>query len=489
MKLFNVSLICLFFSIVCLAQTNNSLQFKARIGFNDDTERIEAKSYSTDGTQLTLIGLKTIQTWDVSTAKLIESHAHEIVQLDKFWGTFYEFSPDGSKVVTLDSIGSDGDKKEDRVNAYAYDVRTGKRIAVLERPNYSVRFAFWSADSETLVTFSGLRNQKQTEISFWNGADLSFRTSINVEGYTWHYLSNDGARLYVGNGGQNRVFGLAAGAKFSSLIRVYNTQTGAVERDLTANGADFGVENVRTFVSADERLIAAAGHKRVIVWDISGKSGEPLYELAPREPKGGIELEGFSNDGKYLFARQKKQDEYYDAASGKIVKDVPPVVKLRRETKYIIPNRTNFAPFAPDYRVGDSVLQTPDGRYAVSIPCERATVLDLQTDQTLYTVKSQCRSEGTVEYHPLTHFDVDYFYSNDVFRLSSTGKLLLKLNSNRLIARDLKTGTILQTIERKTDASLNEVPKGNVEWDIRDNNLLTAAKDKRNILIWQINEN
>jgi WD40 repeat protein len=231
METLKIILFCLFLVGFSFAQTSSDfLKFKARVGFDDKKERITAKHFSEDGTKLTLIGLKTIQVWDVPNAKLLKSYAHEIVELDKFFGTFYQLSPDGSKIITLDSFGRDGDKKTDRVNAYVFDVLTGKRLAVLERPDHSVRFAFWSANGKTLVTFSGLLNQKQTEISLWDGANLAHRKSFTVDGFTWHYLSPDGARLYVGNGGQIKVLGLPAGPSDGDAIRVYNTRTGAVEK-------------------------------------------------------------------------------------------------------------------------------------------------------------------------------------------------------------------------------------------------------------------
>ncbi len=490
MKILKTLTICLCFVGFAFTQTNNDfLRFKARIGFDDAKERIAAKRFSDDGTKLTLIGLRSIQTWDIPTAKLIESHPHEIVELDKFYGTAYEISPDGSKVITLDSIGRDGDKKEDRVNAYAYDIKTGKRIAVLERPETSVRFAFWSANGETVVTFSGLFNQKKTEISFWNGADLSFRKSITIDGYTWHYLTPDGERLFVGNGGTNKVLGLSAGADEGDVIRVYDTRTAVVEKTFDDGGEGFAVYAPDIFVSPDGRYIAAVKNKNVVVWDTAGKS-QPIYELTARNPKNSVRLEGFTDDGKYLLTRQHRINEYYDTASGQLVSDVPKLVALRRENKYTVQKTFNLIDFLTynRYRKGNSVLQTPDGRYAVTIPCKQATVLDLATSQTLYTIKSQCHGDGND--NPLFG-EVEpsnYYYSYDVFRLSPNGKLLINFRYDQFVVRDLKTGTVLQRILRKEDAELSNVPKWNLEWDIKGRFALTTAEDKKSILIWEINE-
>lgn len=491
MKILKTLAICLCLVGCAFSQTNGDfLKFKAQIGFDESKERIAAKRFSDDGTKLTLIGLKSVQTWDIPTAKLIESHPHEIIELDKFWGMDYEISPDGNKVITLDNIGRDGDKKEDRVNAYAYDVNTGKRIAVLERPDFSVRFAFWSANNETVVTFSGLINQKKTEISFWNGADLSFRKSIVVDGYTWHYLTPDGERLFVGNGGTNKVLGLSAGADKGDVIRVYNTRTAAVEKTFDAGGEDFAVYAPDTFVSPDGRYIAAVKNKNVVVWDTAGKS-QPIYELTARDPKDSVRLEGFTDDGKYLLTGQHRINEYYDPASGKIVSDVPKLVTLRRENISTVLKPFNFieALTYNRFRMENPVLQTPDGRYAVTIPCKQATVLDLATNQTLYTIKSRCHGDGND--NPLFG-DVEpsrHYYSYDIFRLSPNGKLLINFRYDQFVVRDLKTGTVLQRILRKEDAELSNVPKQNLEWDIKGRFALTTAEDGKSVLIWEINEN
>ena len=491
MKILRVLFILLFLSNVAAAQTGGDiLQFKARIGFDETKDRIAAKQFSDDGTKLTLIGSKSIQVWDIPTAKLLKSYPHEIVELDKLFGTAYEISPDGSKVITLDSIGSDGDKKEDRVNAYAYDIKTGNRIAVLERPDYSIRFAFWSADGETLVTFSGLYRQKRTEIAFWNGADLAFRKSIVTDGYTWHYLARDGERLFVGNGGTNKVLGLPGGTDEGEVIRVYNTRTGAIEKELNAGGAEFGVDNFYTHVSSDERFIATTKDKNIIVWETNGKS-QPIYELAAREPKNKLRLEGFSGDGRYLSVRQDKINEYYDAATGQLANDVPKLVKLRRENEYIVEKPYRFIDAITNnrYRREDSVLLTPDGRYTVTLPCKEATVIDLIADRTLYTVKSECHGDGNDNpvFGEIT--EDNYLYSHDVFRLSPNGKLLINFRYDQFVVRDLKTGTILQRILRKKDKNMQEFPKWNTQWDIKGRYALTVTEDKKSILMWEINEN
>lgn len=494
MKLLKILFILLFLANVAAAQTGGDiLQFKARIGFDETKERIAAKQFSDDGTKLTLIGLKSIQVWDIPTAKLLKSYPHEIVELDKFYGTTYEINPDGSKVITLDSIGRDSDKKEDRVNAYAFDIQTGKRIAVLERPDYSVRFASWSADGETLVTFSGLYRQKQTEISFWNGADLAFRQSIVVDGFSWHRLSPDGERLYVGNGGRLKLFGFPVnGAGEGEIIRAFNTRTGAVEKTFNDLGEGFEVEDTYTFVSPDGRFIAAAKNKNTIVWDANGKS-QPLYELTAPNGKNRMSPRGFSDDGKYLFIRQDGVDEYYDAATGQLVSDVPKLVKLRRENEYVVEkfDNGNLIDFINHtrFRRADSVLLTPDGRYAVTIPCAEATVLDLTANRNLYTVESSCHgsSDGNQVYGKAVRDT--YLYSYDVFRLSPNGNLLINFRYDQFVVRDLKTGTILQRILRKQDENMQDPPRGNIQWDFKGKYALTVSGDDKSMLIWEINEN
>lgn len=467
MKAVKITLIVLFLSIAAFAQTNDSnfLQFKARIGFDDEKERIAAQRYSDDGTKMTLIGLKSVQIWDIPTAKLVESHPHEIVEPDKFFGTTYEFSPDGSRVIVLDSVSRT--LKKSLVVATAYDVQTGKRVAVLQRPETPVRYAFWSLNGETVVTFSGLYNEKRTEISFWNGADFAFRQSIFVDGYTWHYLSKDGTRLFVGNGGQIKLLGISAGASEGSVIRAYDTRTGEVEKEFTAGGAEFSVENLYTHINFDERFLATKKDKNIIVWEIAGKS-QPKYELAPRNPKGRFSFQGFSRDGRYLIAEQSNTNEFYDAATGELAADVSKYFELER----------------------DDVKFSPDGKYALLAPCEKATVLEAATNRPLYTVKSKCVANYAKSPTQEDPYPTIYnYFSYDNFKISPRGKYLLNFHYKKLEVRDFLTGALLQTVLRKTDKNFQMVNKLITKWEIVGGYALVNGEDNKSILIWEINEN
>lgn len=506
MRLMKVLSLILASGIFAFAQAGRDfVQFKARLGFDDENEMIKARHYSADGTKLTLVGLKATQVWDIPTAKFISSQPHEIVELDRITGTYYEISPDGNKVITLNSIGSDGTKKEDRVNAYAYDLRTGKRIAVLERPDYSVRFAEWSADSRTLVTFSGRYLQKQTEISFWNGADLSFRNSVVVNDFTWHYLSPNDGRLYVGNGGQTKVLGLNYKEGNGDKIYVFNAQNAKLERELNAGGAEFDVDETITKVSPDGRYIATSKHKNIVVWDTASASEQPIYELATRDAKNQIVFEHFSGDGKYLFARQQRKDEFYETATGKLIADVPANIRfeskydyfvgkpyeIRRLTGSLYPNRDyrrensvlrltgNFY-LSRDYRRENSVLLTPDRKYAVTMPCYGTAVWELATERKLYSFGGDCQRNDETD---------NDAYSFDYFRLSPSGNLLLKFSDDLLSVRDLKTGTVLQKTRRSDDKNLQDVSRAINEWDFKGKYTLTFAEKQRSMLVWETNEN
>jgi len=485
MRLTKILSLILMSGIFAFAQVSKDyIQFKARLGFDDENEMIKARHYSADGTKLTLIGLKATQVWDIPTAKLVSSQPHEIVELDRITGTYYEISPDGNKVITLNSIGSDGTIKEDRVNAYAYDLSSGKQITVMERPDYSVRFAQWSADSQTLVTFSGRFLQKQTEISFWNGADLSFRNSVVVNDFTWHYLSLNGEHLYVGNGGQTKVFGLNYKEGNGDKISVFNTQNAKLERTLNAGGAEFDVDDTITKVSPDGRYIATSKHKNIVVWDTNADSDQPIYELKPRDPKGQIVFEHFSGDGKYLFARQQRKDEFYELATGKLIVDVPFNIRLESKYDYFVLKpfeirrlTANLFP-SRDVRQENSVLLTPEGEYAVTMPCHGATVWSVADERKLYSVGNYCEpNEDNDE------------YSNDYFRLSPSGKLLLKFSNGLFSVRDLKTGTILQKTRRINDNNMQDISRFTNEWDFKGKYTLTIAEKQRSMLVWETNEN
>lgn len=192
-------LICLLScSILASAQSGGDIfQFRAKIGFTGPSEKIIAQKFLDEDRKLLLISKETIQLWDIPNFKLLESRTHQIPKLENI-DMYVRISPEGTKAIVLDGFSRRIIRKEKKVFATAWDLRTGKQIAVLERPIESIREAAWSEDGSTLVTYSDTFNDKRTEVSFWDGDTLALRSVIMMKGdLGFHKLSRDGMRFFA----------------------------------------------------------------------------------------------------------------------------------------------------------------------------------------------------------------------------------------------------------------------------------------------------
>lgn len=413
MQILKVFLLSLFFSIVSFAQSAEILQFKTRIGFTENDERTVAQKFLDGDNRLVLVGKKSVQFWDVPNAKLIESHPHEIPNLNK-WDTSIIISPDGQKAIVLDSFSWRLIRKEKKVSATVWDLQTGKQIAVLERPTESIREAEWSKNGETLVTYSGAFNDKRTEICFWDGKTLAFRNAVSLKGYLqFRQLSRNGEKLFTA-----RDYGTVGSLDNSIFITVWNTQTGRVEQNLVGGNARLDVAAFPNPLTANEKFFAAQAYdyssNKLYVWEIGG-SDLPKYEIAPVKKDGAVWFQGFSDDGKFLIANRNKTLEFYDAKTGELKNSLP-----------------NIKPF-------QEINLLADGKTLAVRDCNRADVFDLQVRQKLYELKLVCKSDVTdIVSTSYRDFDILQFHPNS--------KFLLTFSDKTVRVWSVANGNLLQTM-------------------------------------------
>jgi len=166
-----------------MGQSGNVMSFRQRIGF-DEGELVQQVRVIDNRAKVVLIGRQNLQVWDITTARLLSSQLHEI---KKRGDEDFLLSPDGKRLMGVrNRFVPLNLTKDDRPDpALIYDLSTGKLVGTLQRPAMPIRSAEWSANGETIVSFSNT-SQKETEISFWSGSNFAWRSSFTVRGYGWH---------------------------------------------------------------------------------------------------------------------------------------------------------------------------------------------------------------------------------------------------------------------------------------------------------------
>jgi WD40 repeat protein len=440
----------------------NALRFKARIGFIEKDDRIAARKFLDDGRKILLVGKKTIQIWDVTTAHLLEERPHEIPGLDKIEALVL-ISPDARKAIVLDAFSWRLLRKEKKVSAGVYDLQTGKLITVLERPIESIRFAQWSENGGTLVTYNGLFNDKRTEICFWDGEDLSFRAAVSLKGFfRTPYLSRDGKRLIVSTQlSETGIFNTNYNGETETTVR--NTENGKVEQTFTdGNGKSFYVWWLHERISPNEKLFVSSLEKNITVWEIGGDALSK-YEIKAAKKNGYIYFEGFSDDGKYLIAHQNKTVEFYNASSGQLEFSMP-VARSFSDAKLL-----------------------EDGKTLLLQSCERAEGYDLPTQQKLYEIRLVCKSESDL----VSSYDRDF----DVLSFHPNGKLLLTFSDKTVRVWNARTGVLAQTIvdpnrleNKRKDNNKDDGLGWHAGWLIGGKYLFASGADEKSILLWETKE-
>lgn len=458
MKVLQIFLLYLVFLCVCFAQSAPEiLHFKSRIGFESADEKIIAQKFFDDDRKLVLVGKKSIRFWETASGKLLKTVSHDIPNLDKF-DTIVKISPDARLAIVLNSFTFRIIRKEKKVSATVWDLQTGKQLGVLERPSESVRDAEWSENGETLVTYSGIFNDKRTEVVFWDGATLAFRATILLKGYlSWHYFSSDGGKFFSSVSGGST--GFFSDYKYQSDVNIWNAQTGKIQQHIGGeeNRGTYGFPNP---LDPAETLLALNDIRKISVWEIGG-SDLPKYEIKATKKNDYIFFKNFSDDGKFLIAYQNKTLEFYNAENG--------------ELKFSV----------PDIRGYENVSLRADGETLILQNCERLDVFDLPTRRKLYEIKLVCKTQFELVSTEYRDFDRLSFHPHE--------NLLLTFSDKTVRVWNTQNGALLQMIVDPNRAANNRKDKNKDDglgwsagWLIDGNYLYASGADGKSILLWEL---
>ena len=466
MKFLNILFLCCVFAGFSLAQNSNQpsepLLFKARIGFDDAKERIIGQKFFDDDKKLVLIGIKSIQFWDVTKGKLLESHPHEIPNLSDT-DSVITVSPDGQKAIVLDSLSWRLIRKEKKVSATVWDLQTGRQITVLERPTESIRAAGWSKNGETLVTYSGEFSDKRTEVCFWDGNDFKLRAAVLLQGYVNYKKLTDDGKVFLAKTDKMESYKFRYDS--GDYLSARDTTTAKLVQNFSSGGEVQALSYGTGLTENQEYVVMSAGkydRQRVSVWKMGG-SDLPIYEISPEKKGGTIDL--LSVVGDYFVIYQNKKLEVYNAADGKI--------------KLTIPNQKRFT---GNFR---SFELSPDKRTLVINDCNRAEFYDVAAAQRKFEMDLVCK----------TDFDfVSTSYRDfDVLRFQPNGNLLLTASDKTVRLWNAEDGRLLQTLadpnrieNKKKDKNKDDGLSWLAGW-IRNGDFLFAfGADDKTILLWEM---
>ncbi len=311
------------------AQLKVMVQDKGYFGLDAVNDSIYLHKYLEQQNQLLLIGRQNLQLLDLTNFKVIETRPIDLPYADlrgdlgyKVWA----ISPDGRRLVLTGlKEGRTKTKDEDKQTAYVLDLQTGKRVALLDHPERILK-ASWSKDGKTLMTMDSGRIDLFTgtlNVSFWDGETFAYRNSIAVENVTWIYLSNDGKRFFAASGRTKNRLGVKYVADAKSVVRVWKTESGEIEKTIAMGDAQFQPKTREIEISPDEKFLllinkhkSAPAQHRLSVWEISGDLKQ-RYELQPR-PKIDDSRVEFSPAGTLFAVDVGKNLQIYETETGKL---------------------------------------------------------------------------------------------------------------------------------------------------------------------------
>lgn len=328
----NAALICgltfFFTTVVAFAQPREVVQDKGNFGLHIVNDSIIQHKYLERENQLLVVGWRNFQLLDLTNFKVIYTRPLEMPVQDRrpeFIDTDWPISPDGRRILLLGlNEGRSKTRIETKQTAWALDLESGKRIALLDHP-LQIRSAVWGKNGKTLMTmdhFTIGALTKTLNVSFWDGETFAYRNSITVENVTWIYLSNDGERFFAASGRPKNFFGIKYVADSDSVVRIWKAGSGELEKTIAVADAQFHPKTREIGISPDENFLlmvkkhkSASSQHRLLAWEING-SIKPKYELQP-QPKIDDSHVEFSPDGKYFALDVGKNLQIYETETGK----------------------------------------------------------------------------------------------------------------------------------------------------------------------------
>lgn len=314
----SVVALCMF----CFVNVNaETLQFKAKIGFDKDQDAIVSYKFLDNGKKVLIIGQRYLQFWDVENAKLLKSIPHNMTSLGNrgffnsiflaiaqktYWNPFF-LDQNNSLMISTEKT-SDGKT----TSAMVWDLDTAKQLAILNLPkSISTDDVFVDREKNEIITRG--QGEINSVFAIWDSQTYKLKSSISIDNYYWHKLLRNNEKIVVGSGDTKILWNTTG--KNGLNLNLRDMKTGAIEKEFTADGLLPKTSYLQTLVSKDERYLLSIRDKRIFIWDIN-ESTKPKFEVSARNPTEKVEFIDLI-DNNLVVSVNKKLVVYDLAGDGK----------------------------------------------------------------------------------------------------------------------------------------------------------------------------
>ncbi|HEX6718982.1 MAG TPA: WD40 repeat domain-containing protein, partial [Pyrinomonadaceae bacterium] len=435
MRLPVVVLLTLICCSAILSQSKPVVEDKGNFGLHVVDDSIIQYKYLERENQLLVVGYKNLQLLDLTNFKVIETRPIDLpTRLRPYYNyTDWTISADGRRMVL---VGLADAYTKTKQAARVLDLKTGKPIALLDHPD-QIRTAWWSKNGKTLVTMDAPAINPLTKtlnVSFWDGETFEHRRSVTVENVTWIYLSNDGERFFAASGKEKNVLGIKYVADADSVVRIWRTATGELEKTIAVADAKFHPKTREIEISPDEKfLVMVNKHKsvpaenRLLAWRINGGIN-PIYELKP-QPKIDDSRVVFSPDGNYFAVDVGKNLQIYETETGKLKVEL-----------------TNVE--LPSWGwLNNDVLASVDFKSKNFFEMGKMLKAFDATDGRPLFTQRLAYAEPEVDHHSYDYYNQDGKVTDDTILRPHPNRKIFLTSSNEFVKIfDSRTGELLQTV-------------------------------------------
>jgi WD40 repeat protein len=479
----------IFGSLLCcpaFSQTKPIVEDKGNFGLHVVHDSIIWHKYLEEKNQLLLIGRNNIQLIDLTNFRVIETRRLDLSQVqlraDDYDYENWPISPDGQRIVLLgQKEARTKSRTEDQQAAIVLDLQTGKQIALLREPD-RIHAASWSRNGGTLMTMDTEYVDifaTKLNVSFWDGETFAPRFRVNLENVTWTYLSHDGERFFAATGKRKSFFGIKHVADDDSVVRIWKTRTGELEKTISVGDAEFHPKTREIEMTPDERfLLMVNKHKsdssehRLLAWEVNGGI-RPIYDINPK-PKIDDSRVVFSPDGKYFALDVGKNLQIYETETGRMKAELANV-ELPASRGWI----DNQTLVNIDYKSNSYLLNG----------------FDASSGRLLYQQKLDYATEYSSYSYPLDDGGSSVF-NYTVFKPHPTKRIFLTQGDQFVKIFDSRSGELLQTVVHpliKTDSKgRSRMTHGKTvdaaDWSNDGKTLYVFSSNGQSVSLWKVIE-
>lgn len=437
MRFLRAFLLCLLCVTSALPQAKRVVEYKGNFGLHGMGDSIRWHKYLEAEDRLLVMGFQNLQIIDLPNTRVVETRP-VILPIENSRASYdtenWEVSPDGRRMLI---VGHPNAKDGLRKTAWVWDLREGKRLAVLDKSPHDIRTGVWSKNGKTIITsdhrIGYIRNGYDVKhaFSFWDGETYEYRGGVSLDNVTWWHLSDDGQRFFVAMGKQKSWLGLKYTSDSAGVIAVWDTRTGQVEKTISVASANFSPKTREIKVSPDGKFLVLVNKNksnpaehRLLAWEMNG-SIHPKYEIKP-QPKIDDSRVVFSPDGRYFALDVGKNLQIYETRTG--------------EKKYELQDVE-----LPEMWLNNEVIIDVSSKPIYVEKSEKMLAVDITSSSVLYKNKLPFREEQHYTY------DGDGSGTESVIVYTSVvpnpaGKIFLTYDYEYVRIFDSRTGELLQTV-------------------------------------------